>query len=295
MKKIVLLSIVMLFFVVPHYGQNGEFAPNGSYWKYSWNSWGFGYIAITKVMSDTVVNGKNFKKVHHTLYSTTDPPYTRFFFLNRRNDSIFEGLDNPLFLYHFQARVGDTIRVRAHPRDYVVADSIGTLAWAGTNRRVVYYSRYCQRSTTSRRYDMRLVENVGILGNRQMPSLSEGLTWFISDCVFSDPIYYRMICYREGNFTYPSNDNCSETVAVEDLLLAEQVSILPNPVTENLQFQFPMNARLQRIEWMNCIGQKTLLPITTTDINVSNIPNGTYFLTFIFDNQRVTKKVLVQH
>ncbi len=304
MKQIFLLSLSFFCFYHPIFTQNAEFAPIGAYWKSGWSeSNGSGYTELlTTVVGDTVVNRQLFKKLKIDGYTEQiSPPAqpfrgTRIDFLSVRNDSVFLSLDQTQFLYCFSAKIGDTIKFNPNVslnnlRSFALADSIGRIDLGGVNRRVVYFSKYCKnRNGVFERQPKRslLVENFGLLG--------EFFTWELPDCGVFDLTQYYFRCYQFGSFTYPVNRVCSPTVATNEPSY-NQISIFPNPVNNELLINYRSELQLNSVELMNYLGQKISVNKLGNNqkINVSNVPNGVYFLRLLFDNQSITKKILIQH
>lgn len=281
------------------HAQITEFAPIGAYWKHSWASVSGGGELITKVVGDTVANGKKFRKMYDEQFTYYPfPPYYGAhtygtWFLSIRNDSIFKGLSQDVFFCSLKMQLNDTIQFRAFGNysRYAVADSVGRIDLDGANRRVVFVSKYCKNTQTGALkksyYRSRIVDTLGLL---------QGLFWDEPDCGFLDFSIYSLNCYKAGSFQYPTNVNCAPTVATNDLTDA-QISIFPNPVNTDLTINFSSELRLNNIELINYLGQKieTKKGEDLRKISVSNLPNGAYFVRLLFDNQSVTKKIMIQH
>ena len=301
MKQILLFSLCFSFFTPFIIAQNAEFAPVGAYWKYSWASPSGGGELLTKVVGDTTVNGLIFKKLYSDEY--TYPPhsslsgYHRYSsgFLSVRNDSVFTGLNQDRFLFSFRMQIGDTIKFSTFSTyaRYAVADSVGRMDLNGVNRRVVYCSKYCKdtRNGTIKQSLIRsqIVENHGLM--------YEGLIWSEPDCGFIDFNHYYLTCYQAGSFRLPTNVICTPTVATNEVINASQISIAPNPTHTDLQINYPSELHLNHVELSNYLGQTISVYSSKNNekINVSNVPNGVYFLRLWFDNQQVVKKIIVQH
>jgi Secretion system C-terminal sorting domain len=301
MKQILLFSLFFFTISSAVLAQNVEFAPVGAYWKYSWATAGGSGELLTKVVGDTTVNGMIFKKLYDDEFSYYPIPplfgvhrYSSGF-LSVRNDSVFMGLNQGRFLYSFKMQIGDTIKFSNFStyERYAVADSVGRMDLNGTNRRVVYCSKYCKdtRNGTIKKSFGRsqIVENHGLL--------YEGLIWNEPDCGFLDFNLYSLSCYQAGSFRFPTNVICPPTVATNEPIYAHQISISPNPVSNDLSINYPSELQLNNVELINYLGQK--ISINSSEncqkINVSHAPNGIYFLNLWFDNQRVVKKIMIQH
>jgi hypothetical protein len=299
MKQILLFCLFFFGFNTIVSAQNG-FAPIGAYWKYFYfSSFGDERHRLVKVVADTLVNGQNFKKLAVDEYVisrypvlTTGHVYSSDF-LSTRNDSVFTGL-NQTFLFNFKAQLGDSIKFKDGfgSQRFGIVDSIGQINLGGVIRRVMFFTKYCKNLTsgivTKHRNLSKLVENFGLL--------TEGLIWNEPDCGVLDISQYTFSCYNSPTFVYPPNFICTPTVATNELI-TNQISIFPNPANTDLTINFPSELQLNSVELMNYLGQKIERKKgeDLRKINVSNLPNGSYFVRLVFDNQSITKKIMIQH
>jgi hypothetical protein len=156
MKQILLSFLAIFLISTSLFAQITEYAPLDAYWNYTWASPGGGGGLLTKVVGDTVVNGKTLKKLSNDEFTYYPfPPnygahrYTTGY-LSIRNDSVFTGLGQEYFLFSFKMQLNDTIKFRTFLNftTYGVADSIGRIDLGGSNRRVVFISKYCKNNAT---------------------------------------------------------------------------------------------------------------------------------------------------
>ena len=297
MKQILLLSF--FFFPLFTTAQNIDFAPVGAYWRYNFDDGGGPGYAVLKVVGDTVVNGKTYRNLY--LYANNYlnmPPRitnTHFGMLDLRNDSVFltSRQNTVRFLYSFKQAVGDTVFMlnSTTMQQYVVVDSVKTENILGRSRRVVYFTKHCRRTTAfyKERRAIRLAENVGLL--------DDIMDWGEFGCGILERRDYMPTCYQSGSAKYPSNAQNCEPISAINETIAHQITIAPNPVSNNLQINYPSELQLTRIELTNYLGQNISVHSVGNNqkINVSNAPNGVYFLNLWFDNQQVVKKLIVQH
>lgn len=297
MKQFILFTAFIFYYQLGFiHAQNPNFAPVGAYWNFKFeDAFGPGRTTL-KVVADTVVNGKTYRNLYQQDFYTysTLRNFKHFGMLDLRNDSVFliSRQNNVRFLYTFKAAVGDTLFVSNTPtsQTFAVADSVKTENILGMNRRVVYYTKYCKRSTTLKTFKViLLVENIGLI--------NEIMDWGDFSCGILETRNYQQTCYQGGNLIYPTNPTfCSPNVSTNDLTNA-QISISPNPTNSDLTINFPSEMHLNSVELMNYLGQKveTKKGENLRKINVSNLPNGAYFVRLVFDNQGITKKIMVQH
>ena len=82
--------------------------------------------------------------------------------------------------------------------------------------------------------------------------------------------------------------------------LSKQIDVFPNPTTNTLSVSFNSLSGNTTIQLLNVQGQ-SLMEVNDiemgngfTELNVSTISNGVYFLRMIVENKVVTKRVVVQ-
>ncbi|HOG37241.1 MAG TPA: T9SS type A sorting domain-containing protein [Paludibacteraceae bacterium] len=80
--------------------------------------------------------------------------------------------------------------------------------------------------------------------------------------------------------------------AIENIELGNQLSIYPNPASFELRVSGE-NLKINAIEITDLTG-KIVLVSNKTDINVSNLSNGTYLVNIHSDKGIVTKKIIVK-
>lgn len=94
-------------------------------------------------------------------------------------------------------------------------------------------------------------------------------------------------------FSYEVGDECS--VGIEDFDLSQFVIMHPNPASNRL-FILAKDYVIQRVEIRSSSGA---LAITESDvkngIDISDYPNGIYFVTVFVGSERVTKTLIIQH
>jgi hypothetical protein len=172
-----------------------------------------------------------------------------------------------------------------------LADSVKTETILGRNRRVVYFTKHCQRTTAffKERRVIRLAENVGLL--------DDIMDWGSFNCGILETRYYTPTCYQSGSMKYPSNAQNCEPISAINEAFEDKITLAPNPASHDLQLNYPSDLRLNRAELSNDLGQTISIYSLENNpkINVSNVPNGVYLLRLQFDNQQVVKKIVIQH
>jgi len=108
-------------------------------------------------------------------------------------------------------------------------------------------------------------------------------------------IYFKVAPYYQGNTgTYLLDMSFTRTTinAIENIELGNQLSIYPNPVSSELRVSSEY-LKINAIEITDLTG-KIVLVSNKTDINVSNLSNGTYLVNIHSDKGIVTKKIIVK-
>lgn len=81
---------------------------------------------------------------------------------------------------------------------------------------------------------------------------------------------------------------------IEETIQNDFGKIFPNPAKNNITIQFSANNNFLQIKLQNTIGQ-TILQTQSNVINVSEIPNGIYFLDINTEKNHTVKKIIVNH
>ena len=73
----------------------------------------------------------------------------------------------------------------------------------------------------------------------------------------------------------------------------EKISVYPNPAHDFIRVETQLIASVQRVEIYNVTGQM-MLSTTDTEINVSTLPEGVYFVAVIAENQKFVKRIVIK-
>lgn len=73
----------------------------------------------------------------------------------------------------------------------------------------------------------------------------------------------------------------------------EKISVYPNPAHDFIRVETQLIASVQRVEIYNVTGQ-LMLSTTDTEINVSTLPEGVYFVAVIAENQKFVKRIVIK-
>lgn len=96
----------------------------------------------------------------------------------------------------------------------------------------------------------------------------------------------------EVAFSY-SVGNCS-TTGTNELNEKELIKVYPNPAKNRLKVYMPDESDIFRINLLNTYGQ-SVLKTQTSEIDVSKIPNGVYFLNIETEKFTATKKIIINN
>ena len=73
----------------------------------------------------------------------------------------------------------------------------------------------------------------------------------------------------------------------------EKISVYPNPAHDFIRVETQLIASVQRVEIYNVTGQM-MLSTTDTEINVSTLPEGVYFIAVIAENQKFVERIVIK-
>ncbi len=114
-----------------------------------------------------------------------------------------------------------------------------------------------------------------------------------------------LICYDSSYIELYHNSffaNCDTTIyaGLNDEISNDEVSILPNPASENFNINYSFNSIKQfSLQIFDLSGKQiyyTLLPaLSKQSISVSHLANGIYNCVFVYDKKAINKKLVVMH
>lgn len=73
----------------------------------------------------------------------------------------------------------------------------------------------------------------------------------------------------------------------------EMISVYPNPAQDFIRVETQLIASVQRVEIYNVTGQM-MLSTTDTEINVSELPEGVYFVAVLAENQKFVERIVIK-
>lgn len=117
---------------------------------------------------------------------------------------------------------------------------------------------------------------------------------FVDKNINSQTQYYRLkMLDKDGQFKY------SEIVAVNDKQFAQKFEIYPNPASNFINVNHSAGEKNSIITITSSIGENVIskpvgLNVTTTEINISDLPKGLYILNYQSDGNKVVAKFIKQ-
>ena len=285
MKHIFLFTALLLFSFPPAKAQQGEFAPAGAEWFYSYqSSWTpFKGFFHAQNVGDTLIDGRSCKKICTSYYlQPTTPPYcdaissSRYIF--QQADSIFEynSYSGPQLLFRNNYQLGDSVYVY-HLAS--VVSKIDTLMF--NNQPVRRFQLTDTRGLQTIYYD------------RFGPA--EGLFDFSWGIVVDGPTF-RLRCYQDDGFPQAnvSGEACDLVLNAQEPLY--ELLILPNPAHDfiDLQVEGYRKTGLHLRIWdaAGRLVQDRRSVSITEPVDVRSLPPGFYMLAVQADGVIVQQKFI---
>jgi hypothetical protein len=291
MKKIIFIIVLALPLGV--FAQ--EFAPIGAIWHNSQSSWIIPDLITYKTiesLSDTMINGKECKKLIEVerLYSDTVNTFIHYMF--SENDSVFFFKDNSFhLLYDFGAEAGDTIVLDYYLTSegtplLMIIDSTGTIDINGEQRKIQY---------------VRCGDGIFIeFGGPMIEGI--GSTYFLFPTYdgtvngplrcYQDDVIGLYINYFYSNFGWNYEDFNQIITDIDESGYSNAIIIYPNPSLNRIYIKNPNLSSIYRINDIHGIlidqGQLDL----SGEINIQGLTKGTYILQLITDNQVIVRKII---
>jgi len=74
---------------------------------------------------------------------------------------------------------------------------------------------------------------------------------------------------------------------------AASISVYPNPAHDYIRIDTQSIAHVQRVDIYNSTGQM-VLSTTETEISVSTLPQGVYFISVFTENQKFVERIVIK-
>ena len=190
---------------------------------------------------------------------------------------------NDTLLYDFNLHVGDTL-----PKSYVNGgtfnnhvSSIDSIIIGTTYRRQYHIS---STNPPDSNY-VQLIEGIGS---------TFGITSYLAPPFEGG---YILNCFTQNDVTQYTNpmasSNCNLTMGVKTINRQLTFQIYPNPAANSFQVSISGNSTIKEITVYDMLGNIVLNP-TKTNIDVSSLANGVYFINLQTSEGFLTKKLIVQ-
>ncbi len=282
MKRIIALTI-FIFLVQNIVTAQNEFGTVGSYWRYWFephDGGGSGWTSI-KIEKDTIIQGALYKqfiqKHHFQPFAAPVIEHTSIGLLSIKNDSVY--VNGNLFL-DFDMSIDDSLylpNVGGILDLQLAIDSIGEEEIGGINYKKWYGQKLCLSDPNQPfPYEpFTILETVGQID-------SDYLFWNTDNCSIGGGFNY-FVCYRNGDFKYPIEEDCEEfflTTNTDNFTNKSHIEVFPNPVRNLLNVKL-MNAAVNEVSILNIEGKQLIHKKVIGDriqLNVSELEGGIYLV-----------------
>lgn len=243
---------------------------------------------------DTLINTETYQKCYKRGQSnqltnatgTPCGPFTTYdeltYFVRQEGLQIYlwNGSTDAL-LYDFDLAVGDTIPVTYSMLDTsFVVDSIQTINIGGQLRNRFYFTDF----------------NSSLFGD-----IIEGIGWPGGFFEPMDPPVncgYQFACFSL-NGQVELGSNCFFEANLIEVDPGIEIYLFPNPVSNQIEINFPKERRLIEVNFISSNGERTSLPITTIangkflgDINA--LSEGIFVVELRFENDQMVRKKIIK-
>lgn len=244
------------------------------------------YSTITyKVSGDTVINSKAYKK----LYSSTEEIPTNWnLWCFMREDPEkrvwlrMNSQEDESLMYDFSIENGDSVLIGYGEPIYLYVDSISEITVNQTQRQKFWLS--CKIMPE---YSETWIEGIGS---------SKGICW--SGSAFLVGGWYWLLCMSEdGELIYinPNYESCYLITEIPDVD-KPLIQIYPNPARNIVVIENKKNINILSISITTITGQIiNQFDPEKTQLNISEIASGTYFLRISHKKGEVVKKIIIEH
>lgn len=295
------MRYLLIFIILPINLGAQNWAPMGAKWHYSYYGFFPGYVDIT-FTADTIINGQASKELTKTFHglawnqSITSETFG-YEYTYEDNGVVYLRYQNQWdTLYNFNAQVGDSWRMAKQPFTNVVGQNsrIKILATGNLNinnetRKYLVIDKCDSNNISLGWFNDTLIENIGFLHDYLLP-----YDQFDGAVDGNEGGPFR--CYSDNNFaTYkPSyTEVCDYIMGTEELNANASFQIFPNPVSNWIQIPFNYVNEFMKYSIYSSEGKIVQMGQTSEQIDVSNLPAGSYTLLIENLTQNRYAKMLV--
>mgnify|MGYP000014328097 FL=1 len=294
------LLICLLLFSGISFGQN--WAPNGAQWHYSYIGFFPGYVDIAYT-ADTIIDGQLAKKLTKTYHglgwgmginsSEFGAEYTY-----EANGVVYLRYQNHWdTLYNFNAQVGESWPMAKQPlisniippNSRMKVLSTGTMTINNEPRNYLVIDRCDSINYSFGFLQDTLIENIGFMRDYMLPyDQFDGAV----DANEGGPLR----CYSHYNFvTYQPifTEVCDYIMGTNEINATASFQIYPNPVSDQVNIPATYTAEFKTYRIISTEGKLVQSGQTSEQIDVANLPAGSYTLLVENTSQIRCAKVLV--
>jgi hypothetical protein len=290
---------ILILLPIKLFAQN--WAPTGAQWHYSYYGFFPAYIDISYT-ADTLIEGQASKiltKTYHGLgwnQSITSETFG-YEYTYEDNGVVYLRYENQWdTLYNFNAQVGDSWRMARQPLTNVVPPNsrikilaTGILIINNETRKYLVAEKCDSANISLGWFNDTLIENIGFLNDYLLP-----YDQFDGAVDGNEGGPFR--CYTDNNFTTykPSyTEVCDYIMGTPELTANVSFQVYPNPVSDWIQIPLNYVNEYMNYSIYSSEGKKVQRGQTAEQIDVFNLPAGSY--TLLIENQTQVRyaKVLV--
>jgi len=258
----------------------------GPIWNYQFTT------AKTTLYGDTIINGVSYKKIY-----VSRKEYPKFpqdwvlkgFIREDENKRVWEKKNATTvetLLYDFSLQIGDTVPAEIGFQEFppIIVENITYKTMNnGAERKVLHLSSLCYGSPNHKEF---WIEGIGSSLGVLEPITGELIGGFT-----------RLLCLHE-NEELIFNDNPWFGKCYLDNLginaFDKQINIFPNPANNVIFIENTDNLDFYSISILNIQGQTVReYDVTSTQLDVSDITSGIYFIKFSTSRGEVVKKIII--
>lgn len=297
MKYLILISILLL--PILNLAQH-EFAPIGAEWYYnkqrSYNPPKFGFTKLTSIKDSVIENKK--VRVIEVIDAPNDSTRTieGYEYLHQNGDTIWYWKGGQFhMLYNFAMQKGDSIllysemlnRCGENPYGWNRVDSVFTRTFNEIELKSYYTLPINNSVWEFSNYSFEIFGNLHYLLPQNSNCIYDGIDWYGPLRCYSDPINGILITQKnfkcDSTTTYP--------LRVKAFQNTDFLTIYPVPVECELTIQFQNNSLTNKNVELEIIDTRGIsirrYKCAIDKIDVSDLPNGTYFLILSLNNKHI--------
>ncbi len=247
--------------------------------------WDTTYSTITYEFSgDTIIDSQTYLKLYE---SNEEFPanWNLWCYMREDNDKRIwyrrDSDDDEMLMYDFSVEAGDSVLVGLFEPVYLTIDSINTIYINQADRK-----KYWLSCKTMPEYRETWFEGVGS---------NKGLCWGSSVYIVGGWCWF--LCMSENEELIYMNPNYEACYLITEINEIDKptIKIYPNPVKNLFRIENIKNIEIESISLTNINGQIIKrFDSRKTQLDISEITSGLYFLKISYKNGELTKKIMIE-